>query len=667
MHSAADFESGFGAVPGRIDFDAGFEVLPVFDAELGALPNFDIEFASVPESIDFDAEFGALSESVVQCAVSPERIDFDSEFGVLPESVVQCAASPLLGVDHGLTGDCIRSAFDQVPSAQSVGIRGQGRWQRKHGGIQMMNARKLFLAERRSNRPSSRKFCALAKAWNKKMGLRTGDNVCSEGSTSFAGARTRHKKRLSAAASTSHPNQWTLQGLLSTAYRNVGGMPHARAGSSVGEIGETFSGRNLLALTTVASISCIAQRREVDKLIEDVRTNSIRSLVITSHYDSTPMAMLFGALQEIVMPHARYFHLNEVTKKWEMKTLEQYTAIHKRGAPNMGVVEVLAQRMQIHYHHTGSHTTHSRDIIVPPRLLQNQNASTLFNAINTGVPQLSCASLLELSSSVRFMLFTETPDNAACCKRKMIATANRMPQNIFFVAGGCVGHHCYRVIGSLNELGDATTLGDIYTAKFMVHLASHYNSLWHDLKRLVDELEIVKRCDVSDADFQSWSEHREGILQHTLLRQNQLTRGRLCGEGDALADGRGQRMLDDKVDRIKTFINGDLRRRRFMHVENGCCTNPAQAKENFFYALIDFQVLPTGGSMPAKERWGSMASANCQVSAGYMVHGAFDRIVKRVFANHDSSKLLHHDAQVFGEDYQTAVKKKIYRLCRTTA
>ena len=81
-----------------------------------------------------------------------------------------------------------------------------------------------------------------------------------------------------------------------------------------------------------------------------------------------------------------------------------------RGLPRHGVVEVLAQQMEVHQRTDAGFF--SRTILVPPRVLQNQQASTLMTGVNLGVPQFSIESLNAFPECDN-MILAETPDNAS--------------------------------------------------------------------------------------------------------------------------------------------------------------------------------------------------------------------------------------------------------------
>ena len=41
-------------------------------------------------------------------------------------------------------------------------------------------------------------------------------------------------------------------------------------------------------------------------------------------YDATPVRMRFGALQDLLLPHARYLYKDPTTKRWRTLTFEDF-------------------------------------------------------------------------------------------------------------------------------------------------------------------------------------------------------------------------------------------------------------------------------------------------------------------------------------------------------
>jgi hypothetical protein len=222
----------------------------------------------------------------------------------------------------------------------------------------------------------------------------------------------------------------------------------------------------------------------------------------------------------------------------------------KRAAPHVGVCEVFAQSAVITYHRGAEEVRHM--IHVPPRILQNQSSSTIYTAVATGCPDVSIDSLVALSKACCYILLVEFPDGASPNKRKMFFQAALLPKNVLFIPGVCSVHAAHRLMSKLESLGGRFTLiGDVYAAKFVMHLSSHYNRMYRVLRDIVfEELVILPREAVSDADFEAWRIHAASVLEHTVFRKARHTRGRLDGfavDDADLSDGKKAAGWDSKL------------------------------------------------------------------------------------------------------------------------
>lgn len=73
----------------------------------------------------------------------------------------------------------------------------------------------------------------------------------------------------------------------------------------------------------------------------------VRSLVLFSHYDASPILVKFGTYVDLVTPFARYLHFNAELQKWQALPIDKFRDLAQRSVPRKGVVQVLAQRMQV--------------------------------------------------------------------------------------------------------------------------------------------------------------------------------------------------------------------------------------------------------------------------------------------------------------------------------
>ena len=274
---------------------------------------------------------------------------------------------------------------------------------------------------------------------------------------------------------------------------------------------------------------------------------------------------------------------NEELDRWQALPIEQFRNVSGRPVPRRGIVEVLAQRMDVHW--AEGIGTYHREILVPPQVLQYCRASCLMTGVHEGVPSFSIPELIKLAALMRFFMLAELPDGASSCRRKLWATYARLPKNALFVAGACAAHQAHRIF----QQDCAVLIADVYHLKCVTQLTSHANRLREVSALIVDrDLLVLDMKQVSDDEFSEWRRHREQVLEHSLYRRAHRTRGRLDGPGDALEMNRDEAALNRRASMMCEMLNGDFRKQCFIHVERGCCPGGIQeTKEKYMAALIE--------------------------------------------------------------------------------
>jgi hypothetical protein len=325
--------------------------------------------------------------------------------------------------------------------------------------------------------------------------------------------------------------------------------------------------------------------------------------------------------------------------------LGKFEAMSSRSAPRFGVCEVFAQSATISF--VRNEEWHNHIVHVPPRILENQKASTIYRACNLGIPQLSIDGVTKLADMVRFLLIDECPDHAASNKKNMFFALSKYPANVFFIPGGCGVHSCHRIIVNI---GERKLLGDAYAAKFVMHLSSHYNRMYRQLHELVrSELLVLPRNSVTDADVQAWAAHAEAVLEHTLFRTAHQTRGRLDDVDNSLFESTDEAKLRRKANKVRSFCNGDWRRQRLIHVCDGCCDSEEQSQEQVFLAIAESGLLLGESGLPSESKWGSMTKSVSEIAFGLMFHGCFPRTFARAFEKYEDGA-INADGNDVGED-----------------
>ena len=178
----------------------------------------------------------------------------------------------------------------------------------------------------------------VASGWDRLHGLRSGDRIVNSEE-----AKLRKESKLP----TPHPNQWTLPGMIRTAFRAIGHSSMPRGASGVGE---THDG--LASMSVTARIFELAQLESVSSFRAAVEAGQVRSLVVSCHYDATPVLVKFGALHEDLWAHARYLHRDG--ERWRLLKFDDFQKLSKRAAPRSGVVELFAQSRCLYYKSGGA-------------------------------------------------------------------------------------------------------------------------------------------------------------------------------------------------------------------------------------------------------------------------------------------------------------------------
>ena len=212
---------------------------------------------------------------------------------------------------------------------------------------------------------------SLANVWNFLM-LREGD-ACAEDST-----KTRRRTNY-------RHNRWGTSGFLRLAWGDLGANRRSRS-CKHGPVAIDGSHRSGDALSVLSKFFFSAETQELESL-ETKELKGAGSLVLRRHHDATPMLLRFGALQDVLEPHARY-----LVRKTDARGLEQWTCVrfdeykkqYPRAATNKGVVEVLGQSVELEWTTLarlgGQLLQNRRRLMAPPMLLQAGNANCIYEA-----------------------------------------------------------------------------------------------------------------------------------------------------------------------------------------------------------------------------------------------------------------------------------------------
>ena len=204
--------------------------------------------------------------------------------------------------------------------------------------------------------------------------------------------------------------------------------------------------------------------------------------------------------------------------RWRSVNFEQHRKQTGKSSPSSGVLEVLAQNIDLHWTNA-DRTVKDIEYLVRPLTLQTTSASVIFRACEQASDTLSMAGLRRIGSSAKLFILAEVPDNVSANNRKKAAAAAMLPVNCLYAGMlGCTVHRLHRIIeASTNE---SELIGGVHAVSLVSSVPRYRNTMLQRLREIVDEeLEIL------DSDQPAWARHRVAILKHSLGREFHFVRG----------------------------------------------------------------------------------------------------------------------------------------------
>ena len=178
---------------------------------------------------------------------------------------------------------------------------------------------------------------------------------------------------------------------------------------------------------------------------------------VMESFDATPWRVRCCRLQEMLLPHARYF-LRETKDGrpdvWRSCTLAEYRRAFPNAPSNVGVLEVLAQRREIRWvsRDAAGSVTHHRVVHMRPYILQNGSSSVLFSAVESGV--FNVKDLNALSSRIGWVIKSAAPDRSKSNGQMMAFRRVKYGPKVLVDEGACHGHLMHSVVEKSTREGD---------------------------------------------------------------------------------------------------------------------------------------------------------------------------------------------------------------------
>jgi len=422
-----------------------------------------------------------------------------------------------------------------------------------------------------------------------------------------------------------------------------------------------------------------------EKALEVELSNpELESAVIVRKYDATPILTYFGALQEQLLPWARYFFKDEDTGNWRTIPLKEYKQRY-RSTPKKGVVELFAQHATVHVR-IGGGARRDWEMIFAPAVLRNGKAGCIFDAVEAASKVLSIEGITRLAQRLRFCILAECPDKATSNVRKKAATKERLPKNVLYLEDECRAHGIHRI--ATTAIRETEIVGHIFALQFIVRLAPHYSRLLRAFITVVeDDIDGSHVGEPPPAHLRSeWEENLSTILDHTFLR-NQMISGRThAGEykpaqvPDWRSKPERKKAVKETSDpskpclqalgNVRKYVNCNINGKlgHYCWTENCSCRNVQDRRVNVYHALVNAGVFlgSSDSSMVSTARWGSTTKGVSGVSAGILICDVMQRAAERAYPNWDAGRLvvIRPEVEDYDDDYQKKVMKKTWRFVR---
>ena len=493
-------------------------------------------------------------------------------------------------------------------------------------------------------RPPKSKLVAsvskLADAWDVRV-ARHGDRIDRQAVGGAPQGRTN---------AWAHGNTLTMEFVARHAFSQIGSRA---SGGSCGEVDIDGGRRGLECMLSV----CALATRLISSVLDDMYTLwSRREAVFVNRFgDSTPILLKFGSLQDLLMPLARYLKQAD-DGRWTSCSFAEYRALHPKCAPKMGIVEVFASSALVHWASVdggGVSDMHDQEVFAPPRVLQRATGDCTFTAMDSVSPALSIAKLSELRGGYVFL--NDVPDNSRANLRFKKFVLSQLPAHMLYdEMSGCIVHKVHTYL--TKAMREDKLVGHLHATQSVLSIAARREAIIKAMEALVDvELEVLPGPPPPED-----AAYMEELLRHTTLREQKLVRGRA---GHELHPERRGKVIRESIPAFKAMANGNLRRPKCQHYEQGCCLDAegrfsrAIAVNNFVAALLGVGILlENSGGVASKARWLSSSLVLASILLGFLTHSILPRSWAIAWPQ------WHIDrAPDETDDFHRFVKSKIYR------
>ena len=227
-----------------------------------------------------------------------------------------------------------------------------------------------------------------------------------------------------------HKRAWTIQGTIAGAYSAIGA-----ACSNATGLRRTRREIDQVSCVSLAHRHATVEHQRSWKQSVRVGVRNVSWLLLERAFDTTPVNIIFGILQSLLAPVARFWLRVQVGKNNEGRSIFQWRYVSRdelqhelKGCePRCGSLEMLAQTTRISWQETSKDldlpTVNSEVVPMPPLYLQNSSGSNVITGLETSLPQFDMESLKDLAAYIPFVVLALASDAVSSNLRLKLSVA----------------------------------------------------------------------------------------------------------------------------------------------------------------------------------------------------------------------------------------------------
>ena len=343
-----------------------------------------------------------------------------------------------------------------------------------------------------------------------------------------------------------HRNTYTIISWLRLAFKGL-----QKGSNAGGEVSLDGSRRIQEAMLSVSAVFWRSWNRIAETWSNRSQHDSDAVTYIRRHHDATPMYLGFGAMQERLMPQARYLRPIAPDRdtgytRWVPCSFSDFKLLHSRAKPRAGILEVFAQEAEVTTSQdtanlpAGGEAANESDMNLdriwhcrpntstqrrtyPPQILSRNNASCIHCALdgpNSFNMHFSVKRMKEMASS-GLVLCDEIPDACKANRRHKAFLASELEQedNVLFNEHAfCTVHYLHNAV--TKTIRESDFIGHLHAVQTVTTITQRQNHIHAALRHVIStELEIV-----AGTPPPKFNDQTTFVLEHLIFRQQDAQR-----------------------------------------------------------------------------------------------------------------------------------------------